>query len=353
MVITKSILESSRPNQNLLESIQYLAEDESGYPAAKVPVRENERFGYTIALEDINNFCESNATDDMGYAVRQICNASGIDPYNVVFSIKEENLIDKETTDFVLDIMQEGVPVVVAPISKNCIEYIMVDEAVDYFMHTGDESLLEALANDDIEAFAESRDQRNGNKRRAQHMSGGFKNHKHEWEDEEEMSVKQRRKQEKKKGAKNNNTQTSTSNTTPPPSTQQSPPPPTPPPDPEPKQSSNQQNKQQQQTNSNTTSNTNNQSRSSTSQQATEKEAEQEIPKPKDSKENKFFNAAKNAIKKGKNHIERLIIALRKKLDEWDKLGQAANAGYLTRLRGYVSRILGYLIKRVVEFTAS
>ena len=32
----------------------------------------------------------------MGYAVRQICNASGIDPYNVVFSIKEENLIDKE-----------------------------------------------------------------------------------------------------------------------------------------------------------------------------------------------------------------------------------------------------------------
>ena len=50
MVITKSILESSRPNQNLLESIQYLAEDESGYPAAKVPVRENERFGYTIAL---------------------------------------------------------------------------------------------------------------------------------------------------------------------------------------------------------------------------------------------------------------------------------------------------------------
>lgn len=344
MVITESILASSQIS-NLLESIEYLTEEESRYTAAEVPVRENERFGYTIALEDINNFCESNGVDDMGYAVKQICNASGIDPYNIAFSINEENLIDKETTEFVLDIIQEGLPVFVSPLSKNCIEYIMADEAVDYFMHTGDEFLLEALVNDDIEAFVESRDQRNGNRRKAQRVSG-FKNHKHEWEDEEDLSVKQRRKQEKRKGNKKSK-QSTNADPTPEP-TQQSVPPKPPTPEPQQKNTSTNQNKQQNSTNTN--SNTKDQSQTSTSQQTVEDE--KDIPNPKDSTQNKFFKAAQNAVKKGKSHIEKLIIALRKKLEEWEQAGQAANAGYLTKLRGYVSRIIGYLVKKVVEFTA-
>lgn len=318
-----------------------------------MPVRENERFGYIIALEDINNFCESNGISDMGYAVQQICNASGTDPYNIAFSINEENLIDEETTEFILDIMQEGLPVVVSPISKNCIEYIMADEAVDYFMHTGDESLLEAIANDDIEAFIESRDQRNGNRRKAQRVSG-FKNHKHEWEDEQDLSVKQRRKQEKKKGNKNKSQSSTPAGPTVEPSTQQSVPPPKPPtPEPQPKNTSTDQNKQQQDSNQNSTntnSNTNDQSQSSNSKQTAE--TEKEIPKPKDSAQNRFYRSAMNAVKKGVDHINRLIVALRKKLEEWDQAGQAANVGYLTKLRGYVSRIIGYLIKKVVEFTA-
>jgi hypothetical protein len=59
--------------------MSYLTEEESAYYPAMVPVLENSRIGaYTIALEDINEFCESNGIEDMGYAVAQICEASQI-----------------------------------------------------------------------------------------------------------------------------------------------------------------------------------------------------------------------------------------------------------------------------------
>lgn len=282
MVITEQMLSPYIGTSKLLESIDYLTEDESSYPAAKVPVRENERFGYTIALEDINEFCESNGINDMGYAVQQICDSSGINPSDVVFSVNEDSVIaDQETSDFVLDIMQEGVPVVVAPISKNSIEYIMTDEAVDYYMQTGDGYLLEALANDDIEAFLEDRKPRKIGESNARRVS-----------------------RTNSKSQQSNSQQQTTS--TPPPAQQQS----------QPKNTA----------------------------------PAGDPPKAENSEEAGIFNAAKNAVRKGREHVAKLIASLNTKLKEWEDKGQAQDAGRFAKLRGYVSKIISYLTEKLHSF---
>ena len=69
MIIKESQMSQGLNGLSLLDEMSYLTEEESAYYPAMVPVLENSRIGaYTIALEDINEFCESNGIEDMGYA---------------------------------------------------------------------------------------------------------------------------------------------------------------------------------------------------------------------------------------------------------------------------------------------
>lgn len=157
MIIKESDMNVGYNAIALLDEMTYLTEEESAYYPAMVPVLENSRIGaYTIALEDINEFCESNGIEDMGYAVSQICEASQIQPSDVVFTIKEENIIgNDELAGLAANIMNEGIGIAAVPISTNDPFYVLADIALEACQY-GNDSLLEAYVNRDWDAFAEA-----------------------------------------------------------------------------------------------------------------------------------------------------------------------------------------------------
>ena len=154
MIIKESQMSQGFDGLNLLNEMSYLTEKESAYYPAMVPVLENSRIGaYTIALEDINEFCESNGIEDMGYAVAQICEASQIQPSDVVFTIKQQNVVlGEEMADLAAQIMQENIGVVAVPLSENHPFSILANVAIDASLN-GDDSFLEAYANMDFDQF--------------------------------------------------------------------------------------------------------------------------------------------------------------------------------------------------------
>ena len=156
MLIQESDLAVSRGGDvfSMLESMEYLTEEESTYDAAMVPVVENGRIGANvIALEDVMKFCESNGIEDMGYAVSEICESSQVDPSTIVFSIKEETaLADDDMAQLAADVMSEGCSVVAVPPSPYDPLNEMAGMAVEACFY-GDMSLLEAYANFDFYEF--------------------------------------------------------------------------------------------------------------------------------------------------------------------------------------------------------
>ena len=156
MLIQESDLAVSRGGDvfSMLESMEYLTEDESTYDAAMVPVVENSRIGANvIALEDVMKFCEINGIEDMGYAVSEICESSQVDPSTIVFSIKEETaLADDDMAQLAADVMSEGCSVVAVPPSPYDPLNEMAGMAVEACFY-GDMSLLEAYANFDFDEF--------------------------------------------------------------------------------------------------------------------------------------------------------------------------------------------------------
>lgn len=143
---------------SLLESMNYLTEAETQFHPQLVPVVENSRIGANIiALEDIDRFCESNGITDLGYAVNAICEASHVDPSSVVFSAQETSIIEGgDIAHNAVAIMNEGVPVYAVPISPNDSAYKLAEMACNALAYKGDESLLEAFVNDDMNAFVEA-----------------------------------------------------------------------------------------------------------------------------------------------------------------------------------------------------
>ena len=159
MLITESQLGTGfgRSGMSLLENMSYLTEEESQYHAAMVPVVENARIGANVvALEDIMKFSESNGIEDLGYALSMVCEASGIEPNTIVFSVQETSVIaDAEVASLTRDIMNEGVAIAAVPLSEYHPANILAEAAVSRLINTGDSSLLEAYVNDDLSMFAE------------------------------------------------------------------------------------------------------------------------------------------------------------------------------------------------------
>ena len=146
----------------ILENASYLTDAESRYHPAMVPIRENSRLGcHLIRVEDFVDYSLSNGITEGGYALDQICEASGIDQSTVAFSVDEVSILeDVEMDDTVRGLLDAGAKVYAAPINENDMAYVMTESVVDAMlasMEQGNEkygdSLFEAFISDDFDTY--------------------------------------------------------------------------------------------------------------------------------------------------------------------------------------------------------
>lgn len=141
----------------LLENANYLNEQECIYRPEMVPIRENSRIQRDIIrLEDFVDFALANGITEGGYALAQICEASGVSQDNIVFSVDEVSVLeDFEMEDTVRKLLEAGQEVYACPVSSNDISYILAESVVnaaDACLDNDNEDycdyLLEAYIND-------------------------------------------------------------------------------------------------------------------------------------------------------------------------------------------------------------
>lgn len=165
MIISENELGTSLNEATaFLNNSEYLTEAESAYYPAMVPIRENKRLGLNmIRLEDLVEYATSNGITDGGYAISSVCEASGIDPSSVGFSVDETSILeDYEMAETAAEMIQAGAPVYAAPLPSTDMAYVMAEgclnsmlECIDQYgdINAGD-AYLEAYINDDFEALA-------------------------------------------------------------------------------------------------------------------------------------------------------------------------------------------------------
>ena len=139
----------------LLNEMYFLDAEQSAYTPAMVPVVENSDLGRVIVrLEDLQNFCEANGISDMGYAVQLICEADGINPSYVGFSIASNQILsDPDLANLSAELLNEGVCVVATPVNENDAACLAVDMAMYQLLETGYDTMLEAIAWGDYDTF--------------------------------------------------------------------------------------------------------------------------------------------------------------------------------------------------------
>ena len=144
----------------LLEGASYLSDEEARYYPEMVPVRENTRLQRNVVrVEDLVEYSMANGIDDGGIALRQVCEASGIEMGSVVFSVDEVSVLeDVNMEDTVRGLMNAGAQVYYAPVSEADMASIMAESVVELMVYgeqTGQsqatDSLLEAFVDDDFE----------------------------------------------------------------------------------------------------------------------------------------------------------------------------------------------------------
>ena len=140
MIITESQMGFGASNGiRLLDNMYYLSESESQYAPAMVPIVENTNVGkYMIALEDLQEFADSNGISDMGYALTCVCEADNLDPSYVGFTIQEENVIAyPDMANMVSNLLNEGVTVLAKPINPYDPVCIVGEACLDYSINSG------------------------------------------------------------------------------------------------------------------------------------------------------------------------------------------------------------------------
>lgn len=146
----------------ILENASYLTDAESRYYPEMVPIRENSRLGCNlIRVEDFVDYSLSNGITEGGYALAQICEASGIEQNTVAFSVDEVSILeDTEMDDTVRGLLDAGAKVYAAPINENDMAYVMTESVVDAMcasMEQGQteygDALFEAFISDDFDTY--------------------------------------------------------------------------------------------------------------------------------------------------------------------------------------------------------
>lgn len=131
----------------LLEGANYLTESESTYYPEMVPIRENARLGCNLMrIEDLVEYSLANGIDDAGVAVKQICEASGMDVRTLAFTVDEVNLLeDVELEDTIRNIINANpnIQFFAAPISENDMASVITTAAVCTLAEALDEGEFE------------------------------------------------------------------------------------------------------------------------------------------------------------------------------------------------------------------
>ena len=141
MIISESQMGFSRTTNGLilLDNMYYLSESESQYAPAMVPIVENTSVDkYMIALEDLQEFADSNGISDMGYALTCVCEASNLDPSYVGFTVNSYSVIaNPDMANMVSSLLNEGVTVLAKPINPYDSVCIIGEACLDYDIQYG------------------------------------------------------------------------------------------------------------------------------------------------------------------------------------------------------------------------
>ena len=129
---------------SLLESLEY---SDKEYDQSMVPIIESkETSSHLIMLENLQKYATIYCNDNLGFALKAICEAHNVDSNSIEFIVKEENIIaDENLLSIVEGMMGEGIPVYAVPISENdvvavlgsmCLEQAELDNDYEYWIGT-------------------------------------------------------------------------------------------------------------------------------------------------------------------------------------------------------------------------
>ena len=138
---SQSVKKSSILDQ--LNEAVYLTEEESSIHPAEISVYEMSRLGEgsaVVSYNDVERFAESNNIS-FYESLSAIAEASKVDTSKLTIAVDEADLIADPT-------MVQEMSYVVVPVSEKDPMYQVCSEAVDKFIESGDDSLLEALVNE-------------------------------------------------------------------------------------------------------------------------------------------------------------------------------------------------------------
>ena len=124
----------------VVDSCQYLTEEESIIEPSMISIVENTRLGLDIMkVEDLIDYATSSGQYGFHEAINDICLANNVDPNTIAFSVSDVAVLeDAELADTVYKIQESGYSVFATPISSNDIVYQVTEAVVDIMTESFD-----------------------------------------------------------------------------------------------------------------------------------------------------------------------------------------------------------------------
>ena len=144
-----------------LENATFLTDSESAYLPQMVTIVENSRLGYNlIRLEDFLDYTMTNGITEATYGLEKVCEANGIDPSTIGFSVDEVSLLeDSDMYDTAVALQESNFPVYASPEPATSISYILTEAVLDTAIQYNEDdmnTILEAYLEDDIDTLQEA-----------------------------------------------------------------------------------------------------------------------------------------------------------------------------------------------------
>lgn len=153
MLITEDILyPQKRTGIDVLNMIPYLTEAEAVYHPELIPIVENHRIGkQLLALENLQEFCESNGINDLDTGVQRICEAHNICLEDIGFTINDYTLIGNTILqEYAAALKQSGNTVTIKPLSPYDPVSIICDISLSEAYKHDDFNLLTSVLTEEI-----------------------------------------------------------------------------------------------------------------------------------------------------------------------------------------------------------
>mgnify|MGYP007069954024 CR=1 FL=1 len=137
MLFTEAQLRANHNPLAILDEATYLTEEEARIHPSTIPVMESPLGVWKVPYHPLEELCEDHGVG-LVEAFATICEMNGIDPSIATLAIDEADLIEYP------ELVNESIPFVVAPISDYDPIYQMYEAAIEEYMETLDDSLLES-----------------------------------------------------------------------------------------------------------------------------------------------------------------------------------------------------------------